>query len=113
ATARSAEFFLPRDLVVMRQNFSFKKQFFLAAPAQAHSVRAPRSQGLPPVGRLLRFFPALLLFPGQMPAQELTFRCDGNCVMSAPVSARIFAALRCCTPGTVCKICHCRSRPAS
>ena len=30
-----------------------------------------RSQGLPPVGRLLRLFPALRLLPGHTPAQEL------------------------------------------
>ena len=79
----------------------------------AHSVRALRSQGFPPVGRLLLFLPALRLFPGQTPAQLLRFRCEGNCVMSPPVSARILAALRSCTPGTVCRSCHCRSRPAA
>jgi hypothetical protein len=66
----------------MRQNFSFKKQFFFAAAAQAHSVRAPRSQRLPPVERLLRFFPALPLFPGQMPAQELTMSIIWSCLGS-------------------------------
>ena len=39
---------MPPDLVVMRQNLSCTKLFFLATAAHAHSVRAPRSQGLPP-----------------------------------------------------------------
>jgi len=37
----------------MRQNLSLRKQFFLAAAAQAHSVKALRSQGFPPVVWLL------------------------------------------------------------
>src|SRR5215470_7573970 len=104
ATAISAAFLLPPCLVVMRQNFSFRKQFFLAAAAQAHSVSALLSHGLPPVVRLLRFLPALRLFPGHTPAQELMCRCVGNCCMSAPVSARMLAALRSWIPGMVCSI---------
>ena len=34
-----------------RQNFPFRKQSFLAAAAQAHSVSAARSHGLPPVSK--------------------------------------------------------------
>jgi len=41
--------FLPPDLVVIRQNLSLRKQSFLAAAAQAHSVRVPRGHRLPPV----------------------------------------------------------------
>src|ERR1035441_4468377 len=97
----------PHDLVVIRQNFSFRKQSFLAAAAQAHSRSEERSHGLPPVVWLLRFLPALRLFPGQTPAHELISLSDGNWVMSGPVSARIFAALRSCIPGMVCRSCHC------
>ena len=39
----------PPDLVLIRQNLSLRKQFFLAAAAQAHSVSVPRSHRLPPV----------------------------------------------------------------
>src|ERR1051325_7331505 len=85
--------FFPPDLVPKRQNFPFRKQSFLAAAAQAHSVSAARSQGLPPVVRLLLFFPALRLLPGQTPAHELRSLAEGNCSISPPVSARIVAAL--------------------
>ena len=47
--------FFPPDLVTMRQNFPLRKQSFLAAAAQAHSVSTVRSQGLPLVVRLLLF----------------------------------------------------------
>src|SRR6516164_6467960 len=69
----------PPDLVTMRQNFPLRKQSFLAAAAQAHSVSTVRSQGLPPVVRLLLFFPALRLLPGQTPAHELRSLAEGNC----------------------------------
>src|SRR5271163_1735592 len=105
--------FLPPDLLARRQNFSFKKQFFFAVAAQADSVNALRSQGLPPVVRLLLLFPALRLFPGQTPAHELKCLLDGNCRMSAPVSASTLAALRSCKPGMVCSFRHCSSSPAT
>src|SRR5215469_3441961 len=105
--------FLPPDLVVIRQNLPLRKPSLLAAAAQAHSVRVPRSHRLPPVVGLLRFLPALRWLPGQIPAHELMCFCEGNCVMSVPVSARMAAALVCCTPGTLCSNCHCGSRPAS
>src|SRR5215471_12982491 len=112
-TATNAMFRLPLDLVVMRQNFSFRKQPFLRDAAQAHSLSAVRNQGLPPVVWLLRLFPALRLFPGHTPAHELSWRCEGNCFMSGPVSARMLAALRSFTPGIVCTNSHSRSIPAS
>src|SRR5512136_261890 len=96
ATATRAGGFLPPERAVMRQNLSLRKQFFLAAAAQAHSVRALRNHGLPPVVWLLRFFPAVRLLPGHSPAQELRWLSEGNCVMSVPVSARMLAALRAC-----------------
>src|SRR6267143_3675585 len=108
-----ARAFFPPDLLVMRQNFSLRKQFFLDAAAQAHSVKALRSHGFPPVVRLLLFLPALRLLPGHTPAHELKCWGEENCSISAPVSARIVAALRSCRPGTVCSSCHCSSRPAS
>src|SRR5215472_5926893 len=70
--------FLPPDLVVIRQNLSLRKQSFLAAAAQAHSVRVPRSHRLPPVVWLLRFMPALRLLPGQIPPHELRCFSEGN-----------------------------------
>src|SRR6476659_5066159 len=99
--------FSPPDLVTMRQNFPLRKQSFLAAAAQAHSVSTARSHGLPFVVRLLLFFPAVRLFPGQTPAHELISFPVGNWSMSPPVSARIVAALRSCTPGSVCRSSHC------
>src|SRR5215475_1553282 len=108
-TATSATFFFPFDLVVIRQNFSFKKQFVLRDAAHAHSLSAPRNHGFPPVVWLLRLFPALRLFPGHTPAHELNCPSDGNCRISGPVSARMFAPLRSFTPGTVCTNSHSRS----
>src|SRR5215467_11710228 len=105
--------FLPPDLVVIRQNLPLRKQSFLAAVAQAHSVRVPRSHRLPPVVWLLRFLPALRLLPGQIPPHELRCFSEGNRVISVPVSARMAAALVSCTPGTLCTSCHCGSKPAS
>src|SRR5277367_3549349 len=84
-----------------------------AAAAHAHSVRALRSHGFPPVVRLLLFLPALRLLPGQRPAHELKCLAEGNCFMSAPVSAKMLAALRSWIPGTVCINCQAWSRPAS
>jgi hypothetical protein len=49
ATAMRAGAFSPPDRLVRRQNLSLRKQFLVAAAAQAHSVSAPRSQGFPPV----------------------------------------------------------------
>src|SRR5690242_10150985 len=97
----------------MRQNFPLRKQSFLADAAQAHSVSTVRSQGLPPVVPLLLFFPALRLLPGHTPAHELSSFAEGNCSMSPPVSARIVAALRSWTPGSVCRSSHCCCKPAS
>jgi hypothetical protein len=70
--------FSPPDLVTIRQNLPFRKQSFLAAAAQAHSVSTARSQGLPPVVRLLLVFPPLRLLPGQTPAHELRSFAEGN-----------------------------------
>src|SRR5215831_4026220 len=107
-----AEAFSPPDLLTIRQNFPFRKQSFLAAAAQAHSVSAARSHGLPPVVRLLLFLPALRLLPGQTPAHELRSFPVGNCSISPPVSAKIVAALRSWTPGSVCSSSHCCCKPA-
>src|SRR5260370_38542427 len=94
ATAIRAGAFCPPDLLTTRQNLSCREQFFVAAAAQAHSVNALRNHGLPPVVCLLLFLPALRLLPGQTPAHELKCFAEGNCCMSAPVSASILAALR-------------------
>src|SRR5260370_21413012 len=93
----------------MRQNFSLKKQCCLALAAQEHSTSVLRNHGLPPVVRLLLFLPALPLFPGQSPAQELRCLTDGNGVISPPVSARIPAALVSRIASTCCTTCQCRS----
>src|SRR6266581_6839734 len=113
ATAISADPLLcSRLLETMRQNFSFKKQSRFTLAAQEHSTSELRNQGLPPVVRLLLFLPALRLFPGQSPAQELRCLTDGNGVISPPVSARIAAALVSRIAGTVCSNCHCGSSRA-
>jgi hypothetical protein len=52
-------------LVASRQNFCFRKQFFLPEAAQAHSVRMPRSQRFPLAVLLPLFLPALRLLSGQ------------------------------------------------
>ena len=44
--------FWPPDLLVIRQNFSLRKQFFLAAAAQAHSVSASLRNTFRNAGRL-------------------------------------------------------------
>src|SRR5216684_6961412 len=93
ATAMRAGAFCPPDLLVTRQNLSCREQCLVAAAAQAHSVSALRSHGLPPVVWLLLFLPALRLLPGQTPAHELKCLAEGNCFISAPVSARMLAAL--------------------
>src|SRR5215472_4549962 len=77
--------FSPPDLLAMRQNFALRKQSFLAAAAQAHSVSTARSHGLPPVVRLLLFFPALRLLPGHSPAHE---RSDLSPKETAPCHQR-------------------------
>src|SRR3981081_885382 len=46
ATATTAGAFFPPDLLVMRQNFSLIKQFFLDAAAQAHSVKRAAQPGV-------------------------------------------------------------------
>ena len=69
---------LPPDFVVIRQNRSFTKKFFFRVAAHAVSVGVLRSQGFPPVVRLLLFLSALRLFPGHTPAQELSCLEDGT-----------------------------------
>ena len=93
--AMSAAFFLPADRAAILQNFSFRKQSFRLAAAHAHSVKALRSQGFPPVVLLLLFFPALRLLPGHTPAHELNFFSLSNALISLPVSASMVAALVC------------------
>src|SRR5690242_20360678 len=104
--------FLPACLLLTFQNFSFRKQPFLLAAPQAHSVKALRSQRLPLLVWLLLFLPALRLLPGQRPAQEPICPREGNWLISPPVSAKMLAALICWMAGTVCTNSHCGFKPA-
>src|SRR5579859_6597296 len=99
--------------VASRQNLSFRKQFFLPEAPQAHSVSAPRNQRFPGGVLLPLFLPALRLFPGQTPAQELMSLSVGNLPMSEPISARTLAELFSFIPGTLCNNSHWGTKPSA
>jgi hypothetical protein len=61
---------------------------------------------------LLLLFPALRLFPGQSPAQELRFFSLGKVFICPPVSARMIAALVSPMAGTDCTSSNWGSSPA-
>src|SRR5215472_14095990 len=90
-------------LVASRQNFCFRKQFFLPEAPQADSISVPRNQRFPLVVLLPLFLPALRLLPGHTPAHELRFFSGPNWLISGPTSASTLAAPFSFTPGTVCK----------
>src|SRR5215469_7954606 len=93
-------------LVASRQNFCFRKQFFLPEAPQADSISVPRNQRFPLVVLLPLFLPALRLLPGHTPAHELKCFADANWPMSGPTSANTLAAPFSFIPGTVCSNFH-------
>jgi len=67
----------------------------------AASLRVALSHLLPWRGRPERRFPADWWLPGHWPPQDARCPAVGKTDMSAPISARMFSALRVFTPGIV------------
>jgi hypothetical protein len=73
---------------------------WLAAHAACTRIRF--SQRFPFVMRPLRRLPALLLFPGHIPAHDARWSALGNCSIRGPISASTVSATLWLTPGIVC-----------
>src|SRR5260221_4841885 len=101
ATATAARL-APRRAARRRYCAALEVAGFIRRAACAASTKAARTHGLPVRVRPLCRLPALSGLPGPRPTQEARWPALGKRLISLPISAKMTAAVRWPTPGSVC-----------